>query len=114
MVVSETSIRPKAKGPDTKQSPRYQEQVIDVVGAFLGYHAPGCPLRQERNTSAHKLRAACCHEVDRVSDALAEARAKAQTRQGLCDWTRTASRLSTVVRWRGLVIRRLLPPLVKA
>ena len=36
-----------------------------VVGAFLGYHAPGCPLRQERNTSAHKLRAACCHEVDR-------------------------------------------------
>ena len=35
----------------------------DVVGAFLGYH--GRPLRPERNTGAHQLRAACCREVDR-------------------------------------------------
>ena len=31
----------------------------------------------------------CCHEVDRVSDALAEARAKVSTHQGLRDWAHT-------------------------
>ena len=32
---------------------------------FQRYNAPGYPLRQEGNTSAHKLRAACCHAVNR-------------------------------------------------
>ena len=34
----------------------------DVVGVRLGYHDPRCPLREERNTSNHKVRIKNCEK----------------------------------------------------